>query len=89
MSDRSTQIKHVAIDVTGLRDTRKGQKIYNALSASGATQFVTKRGHEALLMDVQTFAKVQSQMKLKTEPTYDGLESVVVPADTHDTVVIH
>lgn len=87
MSERSTQIKHIAIDVTHLRDGRKGTKIFNALSASGATLFRTKRGHDALLLDVATFAKVQAQMALKTEPTFDGLERVLVPADTQPTTV--
>lgn len=65
----------ITIDIQDVAMTPKGKKVLNALLASGAELFQTKRGRLAIHIKCNTVAKVQSTLGLVMKDSYDGLQA--------------
>jgi hypothetical protein len=74
------QQRHACIDITGLDQHKRGQRVINALLASSAEMFRTKRGRLALVIKLETFEKLREQLKIETTDSFDGTLSVIFPA---------
>lgn len=66
----------VFLDIEDINQSARGRKAVNALMASSATQFRTKRGRIALSVKLDTFEKLRDQLNISTEDGLDGLKLV-------------
>lgn len=75
------EVRNIAIDIEELGLTRKGVKVINAFVSSSAEIFKTKRGRLALLVKLETFNKLKTQLKINIVDGFDGLVNVILPVE--------
>lgn len=80
---RDYNVKHIALDITDLVDHKRGQRVINAIVASSAEEFRTKRGRRALILKAETFEKLLPQLNVSLAETHDGLFALVL--NEHDS----
>lgn len=76
----------ISLDIEDLRNTKRGQKVYNALLASSAEIIRTKRGRLAMLMRQEVFLKLQKQLRVQLVSSYDGLQALVLEPDSNKDI---
>lgn len=75
---RDYNVKYVALDITDLVDNKRGQRVINAIVASSAEEFRTKRGRRALILKADTFEKLLPQLNVTLQETFDGLQAMTL-----------
>jgi hypothetical protein len=72
----SDPVRRIALDIEDIYDTRRGAKVVNALLASSAEMFRTKRGRLGLLLPHETYSKLRRQLRIDHEDGHDGLKII-------------
>jgi hypothetical protein len=76
--DNQTQdVRHIFFDIEDLNNG-PGQKVINALLASKAVMFRTKRGRLALSLRLDIFEKLRKQLRLELTEGLDGLRKLEI-----------
>jgi hypothetical protein len=79
-----TEIR-IALDLSELPANRRGQKILSTLRASNGEEIMTKRGHHAVLIRLETFEKLRRQLGIYLEEGLDGLHLLRVGNEPQKT----